>query len=72
MGNRWATQPHIRFGDPCYRCGISMTPGGKLWRAHLRLPGWGTHGSHGLCTGCEWHWRTGKIITDENGELCET
>ena len=36
-GTRWAREPHIRFGDPCYDCAVSLTPAcrgvGRLGRS---------------------------------------
>jgi len=50
--NRWKTQPRVRFGDPCYLCGIPMTPASREWCALTIPPGYRVHGSFGLCRKC--------------------
>lgn len=51
--NRWRTEPHVRMGDPCFLCGIPMTPGSREYEGgHLVPEGHRMHGGHGLCRRC--------------------
>lgn len=52
MRTRWATQPHIRFGDPCYDCGRPMTPASREWSRDTIPPGHVKHAGHALCSTC--------------------
>lgn len=49
----WARTPHIRFGDPCYACGVPMTPASRRWSAWTVPPGMRKHGGKGLCSTCK-------------------
>lgn len=49
---RWAREPHIRVGDPCYLCGIPMVPASRHWPSWARPAEHHVHGSYGLCRPC--------------------
>lgn len=51
-GTRWAHEPHIHPGDPCYHCGITMVPASRTYPTGLLAAGTRRHGSHGLCSRC--------------------
>jgi hypothetical protein len=51
-GTRWATEPHIRFGDPCYDCATPMTPASRWWSALTIPEGMRKHAGDGLCSSC--------------------
>lgn len=62
--NRWAREPHIRFGDPCYLCGIGMCPASGVWPRELIPPDMRRHGGMALCTRCWAHYRAQGPIGD--------
>lgn len=51
-GTRWAHEPHIRFGDPCYACAVPMTPASRWWSASTIPEGMRKHAGLGLCSRC--------------------
>jgi len=51
-GTRWAHEPHVRVGDPCYACGTPMVPASRHWPTWAVPPGYRRHGSLGLCQRC--------------------
>ena len=51
-GTRWATEPHIRFGDPCFACGTPMTPASRRWSKFTIPDGYRKHGGNALCSSC--------------------
>lgn len=52
MSSRWAHEPHIRAGDPCYWCGVGMVPQSVLVGSTTTASGMRKHGGHGLCKRC--------------------
>lgn len=56
---QWKTRPHIRLGDPCYRCGIPLTPASR-WYCKITIPaGYRKHAGLGLCGPCAKAYRRG-------------
>lgn len=51
-GTRWAREPHIRFGDPCFDCGTPMTPASRRWSAFTIPKGYRKHAGNALCGSC--------------------
>ena len=51
-GTRWATEPHIRVGDPCHDCGTPMVPASRRWSAFTIPPGHRKHDGNALCRSC--------------------
>lgn len=49
---QWKHKPHIRFGDPCFDCGVPLAPASRRWCAETVPPGVKVHGGHGLCSSC--------------------
>ena len=64
-GQYWATRPHIRFGDPCYACGIPLTPASACWTSWTIPEGMRRHGGHGLCSLCRNRVSYGSLKLDE-------
>lgn len=52
LATRWAREPHIRFGDPCYDCGRPMTPASREWSRHTIPAGMVKHAGNALCGTC--------------------
>lgn len=42
----------IRFGDPCYLCGVPMTPASRIWCADTIPAGMRKHAGRALCSSC--------------------
>lgn len=54
-GTRWASEPHIRFGDPCFACGTPMTPASRRWSKFTIPDGYRKHAGNALCSSCAKH-----------------
>lgn len=52
MHSRWATEPHIRFGDPCHDCARPMAPASRSWSRWTLPAGVLKHAGRGLCGTC--------------------
>ena len=56
----WSLTPHIRFGDPCYGCGILLVPASRTWQRELIPAGMRKHAGNALCGTC-----AGKLARGE-------
>lgn len=66
VGFRWRHEPHIRLGDPCFHCGIPLTPASR-WYCALTIPaGFRKHAGLGLCGVCAKAYRAGAWSEGES------
>ena len=61
---QWRHRPHVRVGDPCYWCGVSMVPASREWPVAVIPDGYRKHGGLGLCNRCARKRREGELIDD--------
>lgn len=60
-GTRWAREPHIRVGDPCFNCGTPLVPASRRWFAWSIPPGYRKHAGLGLCGSCAHKFRAAGL-----------
>lgn len=57
----WSRTPHIRFGDPCYGCGVPLVPACRTWPKELIPAGMRKHAGRALCGTCKGRFYRGTL-----------